>query len=63
MAATGRAVRSLREFGYMHKALLGLLIAVIVIIGGAVAVLAAWDLPAPTAQMEVQIPNDRLSLQ
>ena len=47
----------------MHKALLGLLIAVIVIIGGAVAVLAAWDLPAPSAQMEVQIPNDRLSLQ
>lgn len=63
IAGTGLAARSLREFGYMHKALLGLLIAVIVIIGGAVAVLAAWDLPAPSAQMEVQIPNDRLSLQ
>ncbi|MDY0882454.1 hypothetical protein ACFPL7_22960 [Dongia soli] len=59
----GFAASCLGKFGYMHKALLGLFIAVIVIIGGAVAVLAAWDLPAPTAQMEVQIPNDRLSLQ
>jgi hypothetical protein len=47
----------------MSRALIGIVVAVIVIIGGGVTVLAVWDLPAPTAKMEVQVPNDRLSLQ
>ncbi len=47
----------------MNRALIGIVVALIVIIGGGLAVLAAWDLPAPTAKMEVQVPNDRLSLQ
>lgn len=47
----------------MNKILLGVLAAFLVVICGGVAVLAAWDLPAPVHQQEVSVPNDRLSLQ
>ena len=30
-----------------------------VVVGGAVAFLMTWDIPAPTSQVEVVIPDDR----
>jgi len=32
-----------------------------VVIGGGLAFLASWDIPAPTMTMEKDIPNDRLA--
>jgi len=49
--------------GDMNRILLGVLAVFLVLICGGVAVLAAWDLPAPVKQQEVPVPNDRLSLQ
>lgn len=36
---------------------------VVVVLAGAILVLGTYKLPAPQQAMEVQIPNDRLSLQ
>jgi hypothetical protein len=49
--------------GDMNRLLLGVFVVFLVLIGGGVAVLAAWDMPAPVHQQEVPVPNDRLSLQ
>ncbi|WP_374372259.1 hypothetical protein [Dongia sp.] len=47
----------------MNKTLLSLLGGIVVILIGGVVLLGVYKLPAPTQQMETQIPNDRLSLQ
>ncbi|HVJ43645.1 MAG TPA: hypothetical protein VM639_19240 [Dongiaceae bacterium] len=47
----------------MNRLLIGVFVVFLVIIVGGIAVLAAWDLPAPVQHQEVPIPNDRLSLQ
>lgn len=47
----------------MSKPLLSLLGIVVVILVGGVIFLGTYRLPAPTQQVELQIPNDRLSLQ
>jgi hypothetical protein len=47
----------------MSKAIIGLVAAVLVLVAGGVVFLGFYDVPPPTAKMEVQIPNDRLSLQ
>ncbi|WP_374651443.1 hypothetical protein [Dongia sp.] len=47
----------------MSKPILSIFgIAVLVILGG-IVFLGTYKLPAPTQQVELQIPNDRLSLQ
>lgn len=47
----------------MSKAIIGLVAAVLVLVVGGVVFLGVYDMPPPTAKMEIQIPNDRLSLQ
>jgi hypothetical protein len=47
----------------MSKPLLSILGIVVVILVGGVIFLGTYKLPAPTQQVELQIPNDRLSLQ
>ncbi|TDQ84534.1 hypothetical protein A8950_1091 [Dongia mobilis] len=47
----------------MNKMMLSLLGGVFVILVGGIVFLGTFKLPAPTQAMEVQIPNDRLSLQ
>ena len=56
--------RAKRRWGIFFK-LAGLtyLVAVLVLVAGGVVFLGFYDVPPPTAKMEVQIPNDRLSLQ
>jgi hypothetical protein len=49
--------------GDMNRLLLGVFAVFLVLIGGGLVVLAAWDIPVPVHQQEVPIPNDRLSLQ
>jgi hypothetical protein len=49
--------------GDMNRLLLGVFVVLFVLIGGGIAVLAAWDLPAKVHHQEVPVPNDRLSLQ
>jgi hypothetical protein len=51
------------HMGDMNRILLGVFVVFLVLIGGGVAVLAAWDIPAPVHHQEVPVPNDRLSLQ
>ncbi len=36
------------------------LVALLVVVLGGVIFLMTWDIPAPTKQVEVQIPDDRL---
>lgn len=47
----------------MSKPLLSLIGIVILILAGGIVFLGTFKLPAPTQQVELQIPNDRLSLQ
>lgn len=47
----------------MSKPLLTILGIVVVILVGGILFLGTYKLPAPTQQVELQIPNDRLSLQ
>ena len=47
----------------MSKPLLSILGIVVAILVGGVVFLGTYKLPAPTQQVELQIPNDRLSLQ
>ena len=47
----------------MSKAVIGLVAVVLVLVVGGVVFLGFYDMPPPTAKMEIQIPNDRLSLQ
>ncbi|MBX6324330.1 MAG: hypothetical protein IRY94_21165 [Rhodospirillaceae bacterium] len=43
----------------MRRVLLILLIVVVLAIVGGAAVLATWDMPAPTTTMHKEIPNER----
>ncbi|WP_374311109.1 hypothetical protein [Dongia sp.] len=47
----------------MSKPLLSLIGIVVVILLGGIVFLGTYKLPAPSQQVELQIPNDRLSLQ
>ena len=47
----------------MSKAILTIIGIAVVVVLGAVVFLGTYKLPAPTQQVELQIPNDRLSLQ
>lgn len=47
----------------MNKPLLSLIGIVVVILLGGIVFLGTYKLPAPSQQVELQIPNDRLSLQ
>ena len=47
----------------MSKAVIGLVAVVLALVAGGVIFLGVYDMPPPTAKMEIQIPNDRLSLQ
>ncbi|MDY0872775.1 hypothetical protein [Dongia rigui] len=47
----------------MSKPLISIIGVVVVILVGGVIFLGTYKLPAPTQQVELQIPNDRLSLQ
>jgi hypothetical protein len=42
------------------KAGLAILILILAILGGGVAFLAAWEIPAPSTTVEREIPNERL---
>ena len=44
----------------LRLTLIAVLVAVVVI-GGGLAFLASWDIPAPTVTMEKDIPNDRFA--
>ena len=45
----------------MLKLTLIVVLVAVVLIGGGLAFLASWDIPAPTATVEKDIPNDRLA--
>jgi hypothetical protein len=45
----------------MKKILLIAALAVVVLIGGGLTVLATWNIPAPTQPVEKVIPNDRFT--
>ena len=45
----------------MLKLTLIVVLVVAVVVGGGLAFLASWDIPAPTATVEKDIPNDRLA--
>jgi hypothetical protein len=47
----------------MNKLLMTLLGGLVLILVGGIVVLGTYKLPAPSQPMEMQIPNDRLSLQ
>jgi hypothetical protein len=47
----------------MNRIIFGLVIAIIVLLAAGVVFLGTYQRPPSTAKMEVQIPNDRLSLQ
>jgi hypothetical protein len=47
----------------MSKPLLSLIGIVVVVLLGGIVFLGTYKLPAPSQQVELQIPNDRLSLQ
>jgi len=47
----------------MSKPILTIIGIAVVVIAGGIVFLGAYKLPAPTQQVELQIPNDRLSLQ
>ncbi|WP_303980806.1 hypothetical protein [Dongia mobilis] len=47
----------------MSKPLLTLIGIVILVLAGGVVFLGTYKLPAPSQQVELQIPNDRLTLQ
>ncbi|MBL8707563.1 MAG: hypothetical protein JNL25_00090 [Rhodospirillaceae bacterium] len=47
----------------MSKTIASLLAGIAVILVGGILFLGTYNLPAPTQPMELQIPNDRLSLQ
>lgn len=47
----------------MSKPLLSLIGIVFLILVGGIVFLGTFKLPAPSQQVELQIPNDRLSLQ
>jgi len=49
--------------GRMGRIFLGLVVAVVVVLAGGIVFLGTYQQPPSTSHQEVQIPNDRLSLQ
>ena len=47
----------------MNRAILGVVVAFVVLLAAGVVFLGTYQQPPSTARMEVQVPNDRLSLQ
>ena len=47
----------------MSKPLLSLIGILLLVLAGGIVFLGTYKLPAPSQQVELQIPNDRLSLQ
>ena len=47
----------------MSKPLLSLIGILVLVLAGGVVFLGTYKLPAPSQQVELQIPNDRLTLQ
>jgi cell division protein FtsN len=47
----------------MNRIFLGVVVAVVVLLAGGVVFLGTYQQAPSTTKMEVQIPNDRLSLQ
>ena len=47
----------------MNRIFLGVVVVVVVLLAGGVVFLGTYQQPPTTSKMEVQIPNDRLSLQ
>ncbi len=47
----------------MNRSILGILVAILVLLVAGVVFLGTYQQPPATTRMEVQIPNDRLSLQ
>lgn len=45
----------------MNKSLATALAVVVVTVGGVVAFLASWQIPAPSVVVEIVIPNDRFA--
>jgi len=47
----------------MNRSILGIIVAILVLLVAGVVFLCTYQQPPSTTRMEVQIPNDRLSLQ
>jgi hypothetical protein len=47
----------------MNRVILGIVVAFVVVLAAGVVFLGTYQQPPSTARTEVQIPNDRLSLQ
>ena len=47
----------------MNRIFLGVVVIVVVLLAGGVVFLGTYQQPPTTSKMEVQVPNDRLSLQ
>ena len=47
----------------MNRIILGVVVIVVVLLAGGVVFLGTYQQPPATSKMEVQVPNDRLSLQ
>ena len=47
----------------MNRIFLGVVLAIVILLAGGVVFLGTYQQPPATSKMEVQIPNDRLSLQ
>jgi hypothetical protein len=47
----------------MNRIILGVVVVVVVLLAGGVVFLGTYQQPPATSKMEVQVPNDRLTLQ
>jgi hypothetical protein len=47
----------------MNRVILGVVVVVVVLLAGGVVFLGTYQQPPSTSKMEVQVPNDRLTLQ
>ena len=47
----------------MNRIILGVVVIIVVLLAGGVVFLGTYQQPPATSKMEVQVPNDRLSLQ
>jgi hypothetical protein len=47
----------------MNRVILGVVVIIVVLLAGGVVFLGTYQQPPVTSKMEVQVPNDRLTLQ
>jgi hypothetical protein len=59
---TGNEAFIFKNLG-MNRVILGVVVIIVVLLAGGVVFLGTYQQPPATSKMEVQIPNDRLSLQ